>query len=1133
MRRQYCFSWSRSSRRDRSQLSAKRTSLFRGSEFLDQLEDRQLLSTFSLSVPTSTFNIDMNTAGQTVYVQSLGSSYTFTLIGGVWPNSSDILNDPPRFSVNSPSRNVLTLTSAGVALVNNVNIIDDATGIGVTFVDSGSNAFATNVNVTLDQSPGVVTFTGASSFSGSNTLTLSTAKNIVFNSGSSLTMANGAMSLNANTQGVATVGNFVGIDVNHATVQATGTGTLSLGGRGGNDGSGYQYGVEVRSGGKIQGGTGGTVNVTGTGGAGAGSRNDGVYLTGANSSITSVGANVTITGVEGSQSSSRAITLANAGVAAAGGSAGNLTLACDSLVVDATAYVQGSALGTVNLNQRTNGVAIQVGSTTDTSGGPLAVSNDEFARISGAKINMGNANSGLITLGQPVTVGSDLSFTSPAAAGVLPAASGTDLDVVGKTISFATGSPLKININGTTLDSQYSQLNTTGAVNLTGANLALGGSYTPVTGDEFVVVSAASVTGTFNGLPDGSTTPFNGKLFLVTYTPTSVVLDVVVAPSFITPPHDLVVNHNAAALFTSVGSGVPRPAIQWQVNSGSGWSNISGATAANYSFPAQPEQDTFQYRVIYSNLAGTVTSDPATLTVKSGAATFSKSDLTTQGNWKSRYGADGFVISQDKSAANNVIPAYATVTYTDANNYTWSNSTTSMRGLQRAPASARDYMAGTWYNSSSFSIDVETHDKQFHQVALYSLDWDNQGRNQTIQVIEDATGIVLSSQSISNFQNGAYLVWNVKGGTTFKVINNSPTNSVIAGLFFGGSTVLPNQSDFLNQDTTTGGNWKGAYGADGVNVSQDSSPLNANYPAYAQVAFHGTSNAVLNQSPADARNLQRVQAGNLNRITGVWFSNSAFTIDVNITDGQTHQVAVYAVDADRQGRSEMIQVIDNDTGSVMDIRSISGFQNGVYLVWNLQGHVTFNFLNTGTSNAVLSGLFFGGASAAAASAGFVAQDTTTRGSWKGQYGNDGSFISQDQTGGASALPSYAAVSVKNASNYVWNPSTQDARGLQKTAASSTDRLKAAWYSNDSFTAAVNFNDGQTHQVALYAADWDSASRSETIQVIDSATGAVLDSRDLSGFQNGVYLVWNIRGSVIFNIMNTGKSNAVLSGIFFG
>jgi hypothetical protein len=56
-----------------------------------------------------------------------------------------------------------------------------------------------------------------------------------------------------------------------------------------------------------------------------------------------------------------------------------------------------------------------------------------------------------------------------------------------------------------------------------------------------------------------------------------------------------------------------------------------------------------------------------------------------------------------------------------------------------------------------------------------------------------------------------------------------------------------------------------------------------------------------------------------------------------------------------------------------------------------------------------------------------------------------------------------------------------------------------------------------------------------VQLIDDATGAVLDTRTLANFSAGVYLVWMITGNVTIKVISTGGSanNAVVSGLFFG
>jgi hypothetical protein len=145
----------------------------------------------------------------------------------------------------------------------------------------------------------------------------------------------------------------------------------------------------------------------------------------------------------------------------------------------------------------------------------------------------------------------------------------------------------------------------------------------------------------------------------------------------------------------------------------------------------------------------------------------------------------------------------------------------------------------------------------------------------------------------------------------------------------------------------------------------------------------------------------------------------------------------------------------------------------------------------------------------------------------GAYGADGFSLA----GNNQSLPTYASMTLANQLNWTWAASTTDTRGLQNSTG--TARLAATWYNLTSFSIDVNVTDGQTHQIALYALDWDSKGRSETIQVTDGQSGAVLDSRTVFGFTNGSYVVWTISGHVKFIVTNSAGPNAVISGVFFG
>src|SRR5262249_60370753 len=76
---------------------------------------------------------------------------------------------------------------------------------------------------------------------------VSTGRNIVVNSGTGWTSTAGNLSFSANQQATPTSGNFIGIDVNNATIGSS-LGAITLQGRGGNDAGGSQFGVYLHGG---------------------------------------------------------------------------------------------------------------------------------------------------------------------------------------------------------------------------------------------------------------------------------------------------------------------------------------------------------------------------------------------------------------------------------------------------------------------------------------------------------------------------------------------------------------------------------------------------------------------------------------------------------------------------------------------------------------------------------------------------------------------------------------------------------------------------------------------------------------------------------------------------------------------
>jgi hypothetical protein len=498
------------------------------------------------------------------------------------------------------------------------------------------------------------------------------------------------------------------------------------------------------------------------------------------------------------------------------------------------------------------------------------------------------------------------------------------------------------------------------------------------------------------------------------------------------------------------------------------WSNVSGAsaykvyrstTSGSYNFasplatvPSPSYVDsavtngtTYYYTVRATNGSDSPSSNEASATPTGsslrGTATFVRADTTTQGNWMSKYGSDGQVIASEIAS----LPAYAQVSVTGAETYVWEPTTLDARALQR-PGNQTERIASQLYSLTHFTFDVRLGDGQPHWIALYCLDYDFAGREQTVDVIEAATGARLDSRILTNFSGGVYLVWQVTGHVQVRVAKELyiGPNATASGLFLGPPSDLP---------------------------------------------------SVTLTSPANG---------------------SSFAAPANIT--------VNATATTPTGSISKVEFFQGSTKLGEDLTSPYSFawsnvSAGAYVV---TAKATTNGGATGVS-APAQVLVASGT----AGASFVRSDSTTQGNWRTAYGAEGYGI----VGDASSYPPYAQVVTTGNVSYVWDTAPTDVRALQRAVGSG--RVAATWVADTTFDIDVNVTDGQVHQVAIYCMDWDSTERVQRIDVLNAVTGAVLDTRTISAFSAGRYLVWNVSGGVTIRVTRVGPYNAIVEGIFFG
>jgi hypothetical protein len=152
-----------------------------------------------------------------------------------------------------------------------------------------------------------------------------------------------------------------------------------------------------------------------------------------------------------------------------------------------------------------------------------------------------------------------------------------------------------------------------------------------------------------------------------------------------------------------------------------------------------------------------------------------------------------------------------------------------------------------------------------------------------------------------------------------------------------------------------------------------------------------------------------------------------------------------------------------------------------------------------------------------------------QGSWPGTNGAGGYDLAAWNGGSdVSSMPG-VAVSVGQGSRYLWAANTSDVRALENTAGSS--RMAGTFYDPSQIRLTLTFNNAYSGNLELYAVDWDSLGRRETITVGNQTANLSSD------FSQGAWVSFPVSqaaGSTLtISVNQVAGANAVLSGVFLG
>ncbi len=157
-------------------------------------------------------------------------------------------------------------------------------------------------------------------------------------------------------------------------------------------------------------------------------------------------------------------------------------------------------------------------------------------------------------------------------------------------------------------------------------------------------------------------------------------------------------------------------------------------------------------------------------------------DSSHAGDWQPTFGADGFSLAAD---GNRWPSGWGLTAVADAAVSIWQNPSFNTLALKSTIQPWR--VAATWLSTqNSYHINLPFTDGQVHQVAVYCLDFQNRGIPQLLEVL-DTNNQQVTKYSLTNFANGIYVAFDVKGSTSLR-LTGTGTSPLASGVFLDHAT---------------------------------------------------------------------------------------------------------------------------------------------------------------------------------------------------------------------------------------------------------------------------------------------------------------------------------------------------------
>ena len=170
---------------------------------------------------------------------------------------------------------------------------------------------------------------------------------------------------------------------------------------------------------------------------------------------------------------------------------------------------------------------------------------------------------------------------------------------------------------------------------------------------------------------------------------------------------------------------------------------------------------------------------------------FAKQDSLTAGNWKNKYGTQGYMLfGYSKEPVPEKLPSYIDSIALKKNGIVIWDSLSSDTHVLNAPEGVLKSAAAIITKDpvatfQTMTIDVVLKENHPYKLSLYFLDWNKQERRSAIEVFDFKTlNIIAPVEMIRHYENGKYITFDFDKSVRIRINQVRGKNAAVSGIFF-------------------------------------------------------------------------------------------------------------------------------------------------------------------------------------------------------------------------------------------------------------------------------------------------------------------------------------------------------------